>query len=310
MQLGRQIVALGTVLVLAVAPGCSIKKLVATKVANSLAEGGTVYASDDDPELVRDALPFALKTMESLLETIPEHTGLLESACSGFTQYAWAFIESDAEAIEAEDLTAARELRERALKMYLRAKRYCVRALDVNHDGISQRLLARPEEAAGEIGIEEISLLYWTGASWGAAISVGLHRPDVVADTDAVRALLRRALELDESYGDGAIHQAMISIEALPEAMGGSPVRAREHFERALELSEGRQVGAYVTFAPTVPVAEQNYAEFKTLLETALAIDPDAAPSFRLANLVSRQRAETLLRRAPELFLELDEEAP
>jgi predicted anti-sigma-YlaC factor YlaD len=284
--------------------------MAATKLGNALAGGQSVYASDDDPELVRDALPFALKTMESLLEVAPEHAGLLETTCSGFTQYAWAFIETDAEAIEAEDLLAARALRERALRMYLRAKRYCLRGLELRHEGISERLLIRPEESAAEIGIREIGLLYWAGASWGAAVSVGIHRPDIVADIDVVRALLRRALELDESYGDGAIHQAMISIEALPEAMGGSPVRTREHFERALELSDGKQAAAYVTFAPTVPVAEQNYAEFKSVLESALAVDPDAAPPFRLANLVSHERARLLMKQAEELFLVIDELEP
>jgi predicted anti-sigma-YlaC factor YlaD len=57
-----------------------------------------------------------------------------------------------------------------------------------------------------------------------------------------------------------------------------------------------------------VPVADQNYAEFKTLLETALAIDPDSAPSFRLANLVSRERAKILLQQAEDLFLVTDDE--
>jgi len=310
MRLGQRMLALGALVALTCAPACSLKRMAANKLGNALAEGGSVYASDEDPELVRDALPFALKTMESLLETTPEHAGLLEATCSGFTQYAWAFIETDAEAVEADDWQAAQLMRERALKMYLRAKRYCLRGLELKHEGISERLPVHPQSSAEEIGIEELSLLYWTGASWGAAISAGIHRPDVVADVDVVRALLRRALELDESYGEGAVHQAMISIEALPEAMGGSPAKARAHFERALELSGGKQAGTYVSFAPTVPVTDQNYDEFKSLLKTALAIDPDAAPSFRLANLISQERAQILLDRAEELFLSFDEDEP
>ena len=310
MQFGRRVLALAAIAAIAIAPACSIKKLAARKLGNALSEGSSVYASDDDPELVRDALPFALKTMESLLEITPEHDGLLEATCAGFTQYAWAFIETDAEAMEAEDWLAAQEIRERALRMYLRAKRYCLRGLELKHEGISERLLVRPEDSAAEIGIEQIGLLYWTGAAWGAAVSLGIDRPEIVADVDVVRALLRRALELDELYGEGAIHQAMISIEAMPAAMGGSLVKAREHFERAVELSGGNQAGAYVSFASSVSVKSQNYQEFESLLEIALEIDPDAAPSFRLANLISQRRAAILLSRAEELFLTLDEEEP
>ena len=78
-----------------------------------------------------------------------------------------------------------------------------------------------------------------------------------------VRALMQRALQLDEAYDLGAIHGVLIALEALPEAMGGSPQRARKHFDRAVELSRGLSVGPYVTLASTVVVAEQDWQEFQ-----------------------------------------------
>ncbi len=74
-------------LVACTAPGC-IKKLALNSLADSLAKAGDVFAEDNDPELVRDAIPFALKTAEALLAETPEHEGLLLTACKGFTQYA------------------------------------------------------------------------------------------------------------------------------------------------------------------------------------------------------------------------------
>ena len=65
-------------------------------VANTLSAGGDAFSRDDDPELIRDAAPFALKTYESLLETVPAHAGLLLTTCSSFTQYAYAFVAADA----------------------------------------------------------------------------------------------------------------------------------------------------------------------------------------------------------------------
>jgi predicted anti-sigma-YlaC factor YlaD len=257
-----------------------------------------------DPELVGAALPFALKTIESLLQEAPEHQGLLLAACSGFTQYSYAFVETKAIEIENDDYLEAERQKNRALKLYLRARDYCLRSIEVDHPDLTVRLQRAPHEAARELGAEETELVYWTGASWGKVISAGLHRPEIVADVQVVQALMARALELDERYSDGAIHEALISLEALPETMGGSPERARQHFERAVELSHGTSAGAYVSLASSIAVSEQNRREFVDLLEKALAVDPDDEPSRRLANIVAQQRAQMLLDRADDLFLE------
>jgi predicted anti-sigma-YlaC factor YlaD len=50
-------------------------------------------------------------------------------------------------------------------------------------------------------------------------------------------------------------------------------------------------------------VASQDRGRFDELLKQALAIDPDAAPSRRLANVLAQDRARWLLSRAEELFL-------
>ena len=302
----------GLLVALALLPGCSVRRLAVGGLADALAEGGAVYASDDDPELIRDAMPFALKTVETLLAQEPKHRGLLVNACSSFAQYAYAFVETDAEIVEADDYFRARALRLRALGLYLRARDYGLRALELSHPGIGARLPLEPVAAAAGIGEADVDALFWTAAAWGGAISLGLDRPDLVADLDVVRALLRRCLELDESFGRGAVHQAMISIEALPAAMGGSPERARAHFDRAVELADGLQSGPYVTFAAAVAVRAQDHAEFVRLLEDALAIDPSADPEYRLANRIAQIRARNLLDRAEELFVVVEdtEETP
>src|SRR5574341_1319753 len=117
--LARHLLAVLVLLVLLVSAGC-IKRYAISKLGDSLARSGTVFSSDNDPELVRDAVPFSLKLIESLLEESPRHRGLLEAAASGFTQYAYAFVQQEADEIEDRDLTKANELRTRARKLYLR----------------------------------------------------------------------------------------------------------------------------------------------------------------------------------------------
>jgi hypothetical protein len=97
--------------------GCSIKQVAISKLGDSLAESGSVYASDDDIELVGAALPFSLKTIEGLLAEVPEHKGLLLTAASGFTQYSYVYVELEALELEPTDPLRSAELKLRAKKL-------------------------------------------------------------------------------------------------------------------------------------------------------------------------------------------------
>jgi predicted anti-sigma-YlaC factor YlaD len=286
---------------------CSVRTMAITAVADGFSSTGTAFASDDDPELVRAATPFALKTLEILLEERPSHPGLLLAAARGFTQYAYAFVETDALLLEEEDPARSREGLNRAARLYLRARDYGLRGLEVARPGASAALRVAPD-AAASFGRTQLDLLYWTAAAWGAAIALGMEDPALIADFPVVQALAWRAAELDPDWDGGAIHELLVSIESVPELMGGSEERARWHFERAVRLSEGRRAGPFVSLAGGLAVARQDRREFDALLDAALAVDPDAEPPLRLANLIAQKRARHLRGRADRLFL--DDEPP
>jgi len=84
---------------------------------------------------------------------------------------------------------------------------------------------------------------------------------------------------------------------------GEPAVRARKHFERALALSKGADASPLVALAEAVTIQNQDVKEFESLLNQALAIDPDANPNTRLLNIVMQRRARWLLSRKSELFL-------
>jgi len=287
------------------ASACSIKRIAVNKLGNALASGGSTFTSDEDPELVRDALPFSLKLIESLLAESPRHRGLLLAAASGFTPYAYAFVQEEADEIEDRDLARAQSLRIRARRLYFRARDYGIRGLEVSHPGFGNELRHDPGAAVRAAARKDVPLLYWTAASWGAAISLSKDNPDVVADQVIVEALIDRALALDEKYGSGAVHAFLITYESSRNgAEGDFAARSRKHFDRAMQLSEGHQASPLVSLAETVSVQKQNRPEFEALLKQALAVDVDAKPEFRLANLVMQRRARWLLGRTDELFLE------
>lgn len=283
---------------------CSPRSYVVSRMADAAASGGDVFATDDDPELVRDAVPFALKAMESLLESRPGHKGLLTALCGGFTRYAAAFVLPDAE--EAPDPAVRRAGMERARRLLLRARDYGMRGLSAGRDGFAASLRDDPVGASARVGAEDVPLLYWTAAAWSLALSASSDDPSLLADLPRIEALMRRALALDERYDDGAIHEFFVAFEGgRPEAMGGSVERARNHMERAMALSAGRKISPLVTFAGTVSVRTQDRKGFLDLLDRALAFDArSAAKRHRVANLVSQRRALRLKGRVDELFLE------
>jgi len=290
--------------------GCSVRRFAINQVSDALSKSTTSFASDDDPDLIRQAAPFSLKLLESVLAENPRHQGLLSAATSGFTQYAFAFVQEDADEMESHDLAGAEALRKRAKRLYLRAQQYGLRGLEVKHPGFAKALLANPKQAVRVMVKSEVPLLYWTASAWSEAISLSKDDPALVAQVPAMEALIDRALELEENYSDGAIHTFMISYEMSRRDRTGDPVaRARQHFERAVAISGGKDASPMVALAEAVSIQKQDAKEFESLLNKALAIDADAVPDRRLLTLVMQRRARWLLSQESELILTAKEEA-
>src|ERR1043166_782121 len=149
------------VLVISFGQGCSIKRMAVNKLGDALAAGGTTFSSDDDPDLIRDAVPFSLKLMESLLAESPGHRGLLLATSSGFTQYAFAFVQQDADELEDRDLAASTALRKRAARLYLRARNYGLRGLEVGHRDFEKELRVNPKEVVRRLkSPNDVPLMY------------------------------------------------------------------------------------------------------------------------------------------------------
>lgn len=285
------------------ASGCSVRNLAVNSMGDALAASGSGFGSDDDPELIGAAAPFSLKLMESVLAESPNHRGLLLAAAQGFVQYSYAFVEIPADELEDKDLQSAYVQRERARRLYLRARNYGLRGLETTQPGLGKALKTDPARAVAGATAEDVALLYWTGVAWTAAIALSKDDPFLIADLPIAEALVRRALELEETYDHGTIHVFLISYEMGRAGLSAdAPARARRHFARAVELTGGLQAAPYVTLAESVSIAERNRKEFEQMLQRALKLDTAARPEWRLANLVMQRRARWLLARTDKLF--------
>jgi len=283
------------------AGGC-VRQIIVDSAADALAGGtqGGVFASDDDPELIAEALPFGLKTMEALLQETPDHRGLLVALAAGFTQYAQGFVVPRGRDANLRD---SERIRKRARRLHLRGHRYGVRALELAVPGVGERLKEDPKAAAAVLAAEEIDAIYWTGAPLAAAISLSADDMELVAQLPVMEALMNRALELDPDWSDGAVHEFFISYEGRSAAMGGSATRAQEHFTRAVELTGGQKASPYVALAEAVAVKAQDREMFDKLIKRALAIDPDAVPKYRLINIISQDQARWMRDHVEDLIL-------
>jgi len=309
MNMPKKQVALVLSLFLLLSPlffaGCSVRQMAIDEMSDALAAGGDAYATDDDPELIKAASPFSLKLMESILAENPEHSGLLLSLARGFTQYAYAFVQQEADEIEDEDYHRAEALRDRARRLYFRARDYGIRGLEIDHPGLGEELRHDPAGVLRRDGVDNPAFLYWTSVPWAAAIAISGDDPDLIGDLPIVEALIDRLLEVDERYEDGAVHSFLITYEMNRSGGRGDPEeRSRAHFNRAVELSSGDQAAPFISLAEAVSIPNQNREEFRSLLERALSIDPDQRKEYRLANLIYQRRARWLLAREDDLFLE------
>ena len=295
----------GALLCVGALAGCaSLRHYAVDRAGDALAASGSGYAGDDDPELIRAAAPFSLKLIESLLAESPRHEGLLTAASSGFTQFAYAFVQQDADELESHDVAGAFALRERARGLYLRGRDYGLRALESRHPGFAAALREAPQTAVAGLGRADVVPLYWTTVAWAASISLGKDSPAALAELPRVGLLVERLRQLDPDFDRGSLDTFLITYEMGRPGARSPDAEARRFFARAVELSGGRRTGPYVALAETVCVRLQSRAEFLATLRQALAIDPQAEPQWRLENRIMQHRARWLLTQTDQLFLE------
>jgi predicted anti-sigma-YlaC factor YlaD len=279
-------------------------------VANALTgEGGAaVFTGDADPELVADALPFAIKLYETLLSLEEDHQGLILATGSLFVMYANAFVQGTAEMLPPEEYLEKERRLERARGLYLRGAGILSDGLEKKYrgwgrayaEGVLPSYLAKLKK-------EDVPLIYWRSAGILAAyalnpfdLELGMRLPELIA-------AMERAYELDPDFNAGALDNFYVLFYAsVPEGMGGDPSKVEVHYRRALEKSGGNSPGPYVSYAQAVCVPAQDSATFRSCLEAALAVDLEQDPGNRLVNILSQRKARYLLNQAPDFFADLD----
>ncbi len=271
---------------------CSTQSIVTKGMADALATQSS--AAEDDLQLAREASAFYLKLSESVLLKTPAHTALATSVSSGFTQYAYAFVAFEAEKLETQDVKAALQQRQRAARLYERAKQHGMRALTLQQPGLLEALAT---DKPVPLRAEQVGLAYWTAAAWAASISLSKDQPDRVADLPQVLRLAQAADALAPHHDEGAIASLLGILEA--SRPGGSVGKASAYFARAAQSGAGRNAGVYVAEAEALALPAGDRPRFESLLQQALQISQTHR---NLSNEVMRERAQWLLNTLDDRF--------
>ena len=298
------------VVCLAALQGCSINKMATKAVADALTGVGesTVFTGDSDPELVGDALPFAIKIYEALLEREPNHQGLIVTTGSLFIMYANAFVQGPAEMLPPEEHLAKREGKERAKKLYLRGVDILSTGIEKRYPGIlGSRQTGDLDIYLTKLKKADVPLIYWlVGGTLSAYaldpldLALGMKLPELTA-------LINRAYELDPDFNTSALDEFFILFHAsVPGGMGGDKSKVDGFFQKALEKTKGLSAGPYVSYAQAVCIPAQDYETFKKYLETALSIDVNVDAGNRLVNIINQRKARYLLDQASYYFIDAE----
>lgn len=274
---------------------CSPRQLILQETATALATQG--QAPEDDLVLAREASAFYLKLSESVLRETPGHVPLTVAVTSGYTQYAYAFVQFDADRLDAKDAQAAQKLRQRAARLYQRAQAHAMVTLELHNPGLTKALVNPAPEIWSRLPTDQVDLAYWAAASWGAYIALSKDQPQVVADLPLAMHLAQLAYARAPQNKRGSLASLMGTFEAARP--GGSAQRAVDYFDEAIGLDGRVSAAAYVAKAEAIALPAGDRPAFESLLKQALvtsATHPD------LSNSVMRERALWLLDNTDDLF--------
>ncbi|HZX90373.1 MAG TPA: TRAP transporter TatT component family protein [Rudaea sp.] len=249
----------------------------------------TAILNEDDPGTVRDGVPAYLLLVDGMIQGDPENVGALMAGAKLYDSYAGGFVEDD---------VRARRLAERAYgyakrALCLRDKELCT-ALDAPFDAF-QLALAKTKA-------DNLDVLYGFASAWASRIQVNTGDWNAIADLPKLQSLLLHVVSLDAHYDDGGAYLYLGVINSIrPASLGGKPEVGKEYFDKALELSAGRNQMVRVLYAQFYARLVFDQALHDKLLNEVLAADP-VAPKLTLINTLAQRKAKALLESGKDYF--------
>lgn len=239
--------------------------------------------------MVKDGAPAYLIMIDSLISKDPENKDMLATAALLYTSYADVFVNDP----------------DRAKKMTTKALDYAQKAVCLSRSSACGLRAASFDDFEKELAgfdEDELSGLFALGNAWGGWIMANKSDLDAIADLSKIEAIMKKIIAIDETYKDGAPHLYLGSLSSfLPPALGGRPEDGKAHFEKAIELSKGKNLSAKVVYAKLYARMVFDRQLHDRLLNEVLEADP-YIDGYTLVNVWAQQQAKALLEEADDYF--------
>lgn len=300
--------------------GCSIKKMAFNSVADMLAPPPSTtpvagpnpmiaLTGESDPELVRDFFPTALKLYEIMHLQNPEHAGLAAMTGQLYVTYAAAFVQAPAERLPPEQFDVQDAEYRRAQVFYVRGSNFVLKALERTHPGFGSSVFSLDagarEATLAKCAAQDAQSLYWAGAGLLGAFSLSPLDTSYLERLPGAVSMLERSAALDPGFNNGAAWEALAQFYAgAPDSLGGGKDKSRAAFDKAFEISGGRNPSTFVAYARALCIPAQDSAGFDEYIDKALSIDPESDPDNRLTLVITRRQALWLKAHKADFILE------
>lgn len=243
----------------------------------------------DDPETIKKGVPTYLILVSSMIKGDPENPDLLESGAQLYGAYASSFTDTN----ESRKALAQRSYTYASKAMCIRYPPFCD-VKDVSYFEFEKRLqLIEPSQA------EHLFIFI---SSWVSVIEANSADWNAVAELPKVKAGIQRVLDIDETVHNGNAHLYMAVMDSLlPPALGGKPELAKKHFERAIAISEQKNLMAKVLYAEKYARMMFDRKLHDRLLNEVIEADTGEGDQV-LVNTLAKQKATELLASADDYF--------
>jgi hypothetical protein len=255
------------------------------------ADLGSAVLNSDDPATVRDGLPAYLLLLDGLIggeSDDRKDASMLLAAAKLDSAYAGNFTGDD---------------KPRAQRMSGKAFDYAKRATCAQDVALCAAIDKDVDRFEAVVKTDRnTELMYALGAAWAGYLQSHSEDWGAVADLPKLEALFERVVELDPRHDQGQACAYLGVLNSVrPAAIGGKPELGRSYFEKAIEISGGRNLYAKTLEAEFYARLVFNQVLHDQLLNEVLAADPKA-PGLTLTNTLAQERAKKLLASGKDYF--------
>lgn len=267
--------------------GCA--SLMSSATSEMMTHLSDTIKNNNDLKTVEDGAPAYLLMIDSLIRKDPDNIKLLYTAANLYGSYSDLFIKDP-----------------------VRSKRFAQKSMNFANQALclsDQKacdLKSKPFEAftqiVNDIDKDHLPALYSLGNAWSKWILANSDDFDAIADLSYIEHIMKRVIQMDDTYMDGAAYVYLGTLSSLlPQHLGGAPEKGKAYYEKALSISHGKNLMVKVLYAKFYSRIIYDRQLHDQLLNDVMKADPQVQ-GYTLINTFAKVQAKELLADADDYF--------